>query len=130
MPKRDPQINIRLPQELKDRLTALAGNNKRSVNAEAVAAIEMAVILGEQSGLPDDYFVSGALKKMLLDGDIIAKQKERVYLLGDESNEGLTETEIEQGKLKLNVGKNLIDIIQKTVAEVLSQQQKHNDKNS
>ncbi len=128
MPKRDPQINIRLPQELKDRLTVLAGNNKRSVNAEAVAAIEMAVILGEQSGLPDDYFVSGALKKMLLDGDIIAKQKERGYFLGDESNEGLIE--IEQGKLKLNVGKNLIDIIQKTVAEVLSQQQKHNDKNS
>lgn len=43
MTKRDPQLNIRLPQELKDRLAILAGSNKRSVNAEAVAAIEMAL---------------------------------------------------------------------------------------
>ncbi|WP_334644818.1 Arc family DNA-binding protein [Klebsiella aerogenes] len=37
---RDPQINIRIPQELKDAVQALAEANKRSVNAELVAAIE------------------------------------------------------------------------------------------
>ncbi|ECM3181882.1 Arc family DNA-binding protein [Salmonella enterica subsp. enterica serovar Newport] len=126
MTKRDPQLNIRLPQELKDRLTVLAGNNKRSVNAEAVAAIEMAVILGEQSGLPNDYFVSGALKQMLLDGDVITKHNERIYLVNNEDNEKLVE--IEQGKLKLAVGKNLIDIIQKTVEEVLNQQNERKSK--
>ncbi|EIM5533256.1 Arc family DNA-binding protein [Salmonella enterica subsp. enterica] len=126
MTKRDPQLNIRLPQELKDRLTVLAGNNKRSVNAEAVAAIEMAVILGEQSGLPNDYFIYGALKQMLLDGDVITKHKERVYLVNGENNE--KPIEIEQVKLKLAAGKNLIDIIQKTVEEVLNQQNERKSK--
>lgn len=37
---RDPQINIRIPQELKEAVQVLADTNKRSVNAELVAAIE------------------------------------------------------------------------------------------
>ncbi|EAA1523994.1 TPA: Arc family DNA-binding protein [Salmonella enterica] len=41
--KREPTIHIRLSQELKDQLHSLAKNNKRSVNAEAVAAIETAI---------------------------------------------------------------------------------------
>lgn len=48
MTKRDPQLNIRLPSELKDRLTAIAKRNNRSVNAEAVSAIESAVSRAEQ----------------------------------------------------------------------------------
>ncbi|MBC8947088.1 Arc family DNA-binding protein [Xenorhabdus indica] len=48
MTKRDPQLNIRLPQELKARLQIAAERNKRSVNAEAVAAIERAVIDAER----------------------------------------------------------------------------------
>lgn len=40
---RDPQINIRLPADLKEQLHALAAENKRSVNAEVVAAIEQAI---------------------------------------------------------------------------------------
>ncbi|HEM8199894.1 TPA: Arc family DNA-binding protein [Providencia stuartii] len=48
MTKRDPQLNIRLPSELKDRLQAIAKRNNRSVNAEAVSAIESAVSRAEQ----------------------------------------------------------------------------------
>ncbi|WP_445425173.1 Arc family DNA-binding protein [Alishewanella sp. HL-SH06] len=46
---RDPQINIRLPAELKDKIHRLASENKRSVNAEVVAAIEHAVELHSRS---------------------------------------------------------------------------------
>ncbi|MGG2141203.1 Arc family DNA-binding protein [Symbiopectobacterium sp. RP] len=41
--KREPTIHIRLSLELKDQLHSLAKENKRSVNAEAVAAIEAAI---------------------------------------------------------------------------------------
>ncbi|UFK38508.1 Arc family DNA-binding protein [Pectobacterium parvum] len=43
MARDEPKINIRLPQELKEELHSLAARNKRSVNAEAVAAIEKAL---------------------------------------------------------------------------------------
>lgn len=42
MARDEPKVNVRLPQELKDRLHALAAQNKRSVNAEIVSAIESA----------------------------------------------------------------------------------------
>lgn len=54
MSKRDPQLNIRLPSELKSRLQVIAEYNKRSVNAEAVAAIERAVIDAERAMAIDD----------------------------------------------------------------------------
>ncbi|MCA6954647.1 Arc family DNA-binding protein [Pectobacterium polaris] len=44
MARDEPKVNIRLPQEMKDKLHALAEKNKRSVNAEVVAAIEEALI--------------------------------------------------------------------------------------
>jgi len=47
MSRQDPQINFRLPQDLKDQLHALAAKNKRSVNAEMVAAIELAIKLND-----------------------------------------------------------------------------------
>ncbi|PHM39263.1 Rha family transcriptional regulator [Xenorhabdus mauleonii] len=40
---RDPQINIRLPQDLKDDVQNMASDNKRSVNAEIVAVLLDAV---------------------------------------------------------------------------------------
>ncbi|EIP3426179.1 Arc family DNA-binding protein [Salmonella enterica] len=120
MPKRNPQLNIRLPQELKDRLGVLASINKRSVNAEAVAAIETAVITG---GVPDlsNIFVTTTLKKMLSDRDVTEKQEAHFHI--SEENIGIP-MEIGQTQLKLSRDSNLIDIIQKTVAEVLRQQQK------
>lgn len=37
---RNPQVNLRLPEELKDKVSKLAERHKRSANAEMVAAIE------------------------------------------------------------------------------------------
>ncbi|MEK9497058.1 Arc family DNA-binding protein [Photorhabdus sp. P32] len=41
--RRDPQINIRLPQDLKEAVQNMASDNKRSVNAEIVAILLDAV---------------------------------------------------------------------------------------
>lgn len=38
-------FGVRMPAELKEQLQAMATDNKRSVNAEVVAAIEQAVVL-------------------------------------------------------------------------------------
>lgn len=40
---RDPQINVRLPQDLKEAVQNMAADNKRSVNAEIVAVLLDAV---------------------------------------------------------------------------------------
>ncbi|MDC9591325.1 Arc family DNA-binding protein [Xenorhabdus sp. XENO-10] len=40
---REPQINIRLPQDLKEAVQNMASDNKRSVNAEIVAVLLDAV---------------------------------------------------------------------------------------
>ena len=37
---RNPQVNLRLPEELKEKVAKLAEKHKRSANAEMVAAIE------------------------------------------------------------------------------------------
>lgn len=37
---RNPQFNVRIPPELKEKVVALAEKNKRAVNAEIVAALE------------------------------------------------------------------------------------------
>lgn len=47
MAREEPKVYIRLPQELKDQLHQLAIKNKRSVNAEMVAAIELALKLSD-----------------------------------------------------------------------------------
>lgn len=47
MAREEPKVYIRLPQDLKDQLHALAAKNKRSVNAEMVAAIELAIKLND-----------------------------------------------------------------------------------
>ncbi|EHZ9645296.1 TPA: Arc family DNA-binding protein [Escherichia coli] len=59
---RDPQINVRLPADLKDAVQKMAEDNKRSVNAEVVATLLEAVKrhnLGESiAGAKDIYLPS------------------------------------------------------------------------
>ncbi|EKN5087805.1 Arc family DNA-binding protein [Yersinia enterocolitica] len=43
MARNDPQFNVRMPADLKEKLTTLAEENGRSINAEIVKAIEDAV---------------------------------------------------------------------------------------
>lgn len=40
MTREDPQMKLRLPPELKDRLTASAAFNNRSLNAEVVSRLQ------------------------------------------------------------------------------------------
>nr|WP_140414509.1 Arc family DNA-binding protein [Yersinia intermedia] len=55
MARDEPKVNIRLPQELKDQLHELAAKNKRSVNAEVVAAIESAIYTARSiEGITDE----------------------------------------------------------------------------
>jgi hypothetical protein len=58
---RDPQINIRISQELKDSIHALAEANKRSVNAELVAAIEFWTA---EKGTKADSFIADLTKRI------------------------------------------------------------------
>ncbi|EKN6261112.1 TPA: Arc family DNA-binding protein [Yersinia enterocolitica] len=43
MARNDPQFNVRMPADLKEKLTTLAEENGRSINAEIVKAIEDAI---------------------------------------------------------------------------------------
>ncbi|MBJ7582972.1 Arc family DNA-binding protein [Aeromonas veronii] len=43
MTRREPQFNVRMPADLKDAITEQAAKNKRSINAEIVAAIEFSL---------------------------------------------------------------------------------------
>lgn len=43
MAREEPKINLRVSQELKDKITARAAENKRSVNAEMVQILEDAL---------------------------------------------------------------------------------------
>lgn len=65
MVRSEPQINIRLPQELKDKIIERAASNKRSVNAEVVAALEMVVRNEGQQILVMNPSDSDALKQIV-----------------------------------------------------------------
>jgi hypothetical protein len=49
MTREDPQMKLRMPPELKERLTALAEENGRSLNAEVVRRLEES-LGGEATG--------------------------------------------------------------------------------
>ncbi|KNZ83874.1 Arc family DNA-binding protein [Morganella morganii] len=54
--RRNPQFNVRIPPELKERVVALAEKNKRPVNAEINAALEAWVDIGS-GALPAESIV-------------------------------------------------------------------------
>ncbi|HCI5922685.1 TPA: Arc family DNA-binding protein [Klebsiella pneumoniae] len=74
MTKRDPQINVRLPQELKDKLHQLAEKNKRSVNTEVIAAIELAIHMNDRVTQGSDGEIEARLSKE--ESKILEKQIE------------------------------------------------------
>ncbi|RLM26490.1 hypothetical protein BIY29_05365 [Brenneria alni] len=47
MARTDPQFNVRMPAELKEKLVRMAESRNRSINAEIISAIEAAVQLHE-----------------------------------------------------------------------------------
>jgi len=50
---KNPQVNLRLPVEIKDRLTELAEINSRSLNSEMVAALSAWVDQNQSVKSPD-----------------------------------------------------------------------------
>ena len=40
MARTDPQFNVRMPADIKQELTHIAATNRRSINAEIIAAIQ------------------------------------------------------------------------------------------
>lgn len=74
MSREDPKVNIRLPADLKEQLHALAAENKRSVNAEVVAAIEQAIELHQKLKRKQQEASADEALAEILKSDEILKQ--------------------------------------------------------
>ncbi|WP_119312666.1 Arc family DNA-binding protein [Morganella morganii] len=63
MAKKDVQLNIRMTQELKDRIEKSAKINNRTINAEAITLIEIALsgVAIPQNLVPDDLITQGII---------------------------------------------------------------------
>jgi len=68
---RDPQINVRLPQDLKDAVHNMAADNKRSVNSEIVAVLLEAVRRHSLSPLDGTEGMLLRAKEFLLPSEIL-----------------------------------------------------------
>ncbi|BCZ39845.1 Arc family DNA-binding protein [Serratia marcescens] len=67
---RDPQINVRLPQDLKEAVQNMAADNKRSVNAEIVAVLLDAVRKHNLSPIDGTEGMLARAKEYLLPSEI------------------------------------------------------------
>ncbi|HGY2266181.1 TPA: Arc family DNA-binding protein [Morganella morganii] len=61
MAKKDVQLNIRMTQELKDRIEKSAKSNNRTINAEAITLIESAL---SGNVIPSNFIPSDLIDEM------------------------------------------------------------------
>ena len=52
MARSDPQFNVRMPDDIKQQLTHIAATNRRSINAEIIAAIELWIKINKEQVIP------------------------------------------------------------------------------
>lgn len=52
MARDDPQFNVRMPAEIKQQLTSIAATNRRSINAEIIAAIQLWIKVHKDQVIP------------------------------------------------------------------------------
>lgn len=52
MARNDPQFNVRMPDEIKQQLTSIAATNRRSINAEIIAAIQLWIKMHKEQVIP------------------------------------------------------------------------------
>lgn len=52
MSRTDPQFNVRMPADIKQQLTHIAATNRRSINAEIVAAIQLWIKVHKEKQIP------------------------------------------------------------------------------
>jgi len=50
--RNDPQFNVRMPSEIKQQLTHIAATNRRSINAEIIAAIQLWIKINREKVIP------------------------------------------------------------------------------
>lgn len=62
MAREDPQLKLRLTEEMKDRITRAARDNNRSVNAEIVARLQ-SIFDAEDSSLTSDDMLTLSLRQ-------------------------------------------------------------------
>lgn len=65
MSRTSPVFNLRMPPDLKEQITAQAETNKRSINAEIVAAIELSLSINGGTTEPTDSGLPGGFGHML-----------------------------------------------------------------
>ena len=104
MSREDPQLRIRLPIELKEIIESSSKENNRSMNAEIVTLLELAIRVCREFG-PDD-------------GPVVQQLKERLDALGKKNDNFEQEKLIPQlleiiEKQKKQVDK-LIDMVERS----------------
>lgn len=52
MARTDPQFNVRMPADIKQELTYIAATNRRSINAEIIAAIQLWIKVHKEKQIP------------------------------------------------------------------------------
>lgn len=52
MARTDPQFNVRMPEEIKQELAHIAATNRRSMNAEIIAAIQLWIKMHKEQVIP------------------------------------------------------------------------------
>lgn len=52
MARDDPQFNVRMPLDIKQQLTHIATTNRRSINAEIIAAIQLWIKMHKDKQIP------------------------------------------------------------------------------
>lgn len=70
MTRADPQMKIRMPPDLHDRIAELAKTNKRSMNAEIIARLQNSI----QSDLFTKYSEDAAEGTIKTEADIVAEK--------------------------------------------------------
>ncbi|NID14380.1 Arc family DNA-binding protein [Luteibacter yeojuensis] len=106
MKRTDPQFKIRLPEDLKDRLEALAAKEQRSVSAEIVARLQRTLDEDDaRAGAPrpedvaallgDDEGVRGALEEM---GTLARRMEAMTALLRSKASEQVLKDEKKAAK--------------------------------
>ena len=61
MTREDPQLKLRLPEEMRDRIATAAKQNNRSMNAEILARLEVSLATEEGFSRNERLFLEGAL---------------------------------------------------------------------
>ncbi|HEA0253133.1 TPA: Arc family DNA-binding protein, partial [Salmonella enterica] len=77
MARNDPQFNVRMPDEIKQQLTHIAATNRRSINAEIIAAIQLWIKIHKEQVIPSSSQQLTKSEKEALDVTIDVLQRVR-----------------------------------------------------